>query len=297
MIDLRPRTTLTSLCLSAALSLCAGCDVGQITEPGGAGDGSGGGDGNGAGTDAGTASGGQPDADVGPLAGWCTGQPDRFSFFVTSMEALWLLSGSEPNDLQGGFGGDFGGLAGADDICQTIANATGHGDKTWRAFLSVTNDGTGNPVHAIERIGTGPWYDANDRLVASGTAGLTAGPRPDGDAQSVLDLPDECGTPLTALGDAHDIPTGSGPDGRLANTDPESTCNDWTSSSGEVGSGDVDVWCGHSFPREGGGGQQWLSDHPVRGCGKGANLIQDGAGSGTCIGCSGGYGAIYCFAL
>ncbi len=259
--------------------------------------------------DSGDDTGGQPPDAAPPLAGeltnWCSNQPDSFSFFVTSMDALWVLSGSVPDDLEGGFGGNFGGIAGADGICQTIAEATGHGDKTWRAFLSATDDGNGNPVHAIERIGTGPWRDANGRLVASGINGLLE-ERPDGDPQSTDDLPDECGVPISALGDAHDVVTGSDPLGRLAEADLEATCNDWTStetspSNGGPGMGGLGpVMCGHSFPREGGGGrggQGWASDHGLRGCGKGANLLQNGAGEGTCIGCSGGYGALYCFAL
>ena len=40
-----------------------------------------------------------------------------------------------------------------------------------------------------------------------------------------------------------------------------------------------------------------MSDHPLRGCSEGANFLQNGPGEGTCIGCSGGYGGIYCFAL
>mgnify|MGYP003632091246 CR=1 FL=1 len=241
--------------------------------------------------------------DATVLDGWCSDQEADFSFFVTSMDALWKLSGSASDDLEGGFGGDFGGIAGADEICQTIASATGHGDKTWHAFLSATDDGSGAAVHAIERIGAGPWSDANGRLVASGLAGL-AGARPDGDAQSVQDLPDECGVPISFLGDAHDVVTASDRDGRLASTNLESTCNDWTTSDGTVGStggggggSDRSVMCGHSFPRNSGSfGANWVSDHAVRGCGKGANLIQNGAGEGTCIGCSGGYGALYCFA-
>lgn len=268
-------------------------------------------DGDGPDASAGLDAPGDPDGgDTQPrtLADWCDFQPSEFSFFVTSMDALWILSESADGDLNGGFGGDFGGLAGADTICQTIAEATGHGDKTWRAFLSVTDDGSGAAVHAIDRIGEGPWYDANGRLVADNIAGLLVDDRPDGDAQSVADLPDECGVPLTFLGDAHDIPTGSNKQGRLNSTDPEATCNDWTSSDGNVGSGDGtpgggSVMCGHSFPRMGGpggpggmGGAHWLSDHPLRGCGKGANLLQNGPGTGTCIGCSGGYGGLYCFA-
>ncbi len=232
----------------------------------------------------------------GALAGWCTDQSDDFSFFVTSMSALWALSGDDISNLDGGFGGDLGGISGADQICQSIGVATGHGDKTWRAYLSAADDGSGSPVDAIDRIGSGPWYDANGRLVASGLSGLANQTRPDGDAQSVDDLPDECGVPLSALGDAHDVITGSDVAGELDGN----TCSNWTSLSGDR------VTCGHSFPREGGGpgggpgggddfGAYWGSDHPVPGCAKGATLTQ-GAGVGDCIGCSGGYGAIYCFA-
>jgi hypothetical protein len=51
----------------------------------------------------------------------------KFSFFVTSLEAMRRLSGS-----QDGFGGDLGGLEGADRICQQIAEGVGAGQKTWR---------------------------------------------------------------------------------------------------------------------------------------------------------------------
>ncbi|MBT6178039.1 MAG: hypothetical protein HOI23_12390 [Deltaproteobacteria bacterium] len=250
----------------------------------------------------------------GALTQWCTGQPEEFSFFVTSMDAIWKISDSVPDDWDGGFGGDFQGLEGADSICQIIGIATGHGHKRWRALLSATDDGAGNPVHAIDRIGQGPWHDANGRLIANNLDGLM-GARPAGDEQTVSDLPDECGVPLSAIGDSHDIPTGSDTEGRLRSTNPESTCNDWTTSDGTVGesasgggpgqaASPTDVYCGHSFPRQAGGGgggggelrgQEWLSDHKLRGCGKGANLEQNGGGVGNCIGCSGGYGALYCF--
>jgi hypothetical protein len=244
----------------------------------------------------------------GQLTNWCTGQPANFSFFVTSMNAIWALSNSPISDLAGGLGGNFQGIEGADAICQYIGNATGNGHRTWRAFLSATNDGQGNPVHAIRRVGSGPWHDANGRLVASGVSGLLSGNRPDGDARTVNDLPDECGVPLSALGDSHDIVTASNNRGELNNTNPESTCFDWTSSDRTVGVTIVNgrargmVQGGHSFPRANGGpsgnrGQHWMSDHALRGCGKGANLIQNGPGTMDCIGCSGGYGALYCFAL
>lgn len=214
----------------------------------------------------------------------------RFSFFVTSLEAIRALSGSED-----GFGGDFGGLEGADDLCRTIAEGVGMGHKTWRAFLSVTEGPDGGPVHAIDRIGDGPWYDANDRLVAQNVEGLM-GDRPDGDRQSVLDLPTEHGVPVSSYGDAHDVPTGSNRQGRLASQDRASTCDDWTSADSI---GQNQVMCGHSFPRRAatGRGANWVSDHPLRGCTPGVNLLQNGRGNGDCIGCSGGYGALYCFAL
>jgi hypothetical protein len=239
------------------------------------------------------------------LEGWCQIEEEDFSFFVTSMAALWALSGDDINDWEGGFGGNFGGLEGADEICQKIATATGNSSRTWKAFLSATDDGNGNAVHAIERIGEGPWHDANGRLVASGIDGMLDDDRPDGDDQSVEDLPDECGVGLLAIGDAHDVVTGSDTDGRLNATDLESTCNDWTADSGGVGTGGGGgpagpgiPACGHSFPREGGGpmGAHWISDHGLRGCDKGANLLSNGPGTGTCIGCTGGYGAVYCFA-
>lgn len=211
----------------------------------------------------------------------------HFSFFVTSLDTMVAQSGSED-----GFGGDLGGLAGADAICQTAAAAVGFGAKTWRAFLSVTDDGTGSPVDAISRIGDGPWYDRNGRLIAEDIAGLLH-TRPAGDAQTINDLPDENGVPTTTLGDTHDILTGSDQDGTLASGGTDATCDDWTSAS-EVGF-DETVPCGHSWPAP--SGQHWIRSHTLRGCAPGVNLVQNGPGSGHCVGCGGGWGAIYCFAL
>src|SRR5262245_57190421 len=80
---------------------------------------------------------------------------EKFSFFVTSLATMRLQANS-----QDGFGGDLGGLAGADAICQRAATDVGFGGKTWRAFLSTAHGGPGDgPVHAIDRVGAGPWYD------------------------------------------------------------------------------------------------------------------------------------------
>ena len=76
------------------------------------------------------------------------------SFFVTSRPA--------------GEGGDLGGLAGADAHCKRLAEAAGSTGKTWRAYLSRSEEG-GNPaVDARDRIGSGPWlYSRGDQIAAN----------------------------------------------------------------------------------------------------------------------------------
>lgn len=209
----------------------------------------------------------------------------NFSFFVTSLATMRAQSGS-----QDGFGGNLGGLAGADAICQKAAADVGAGNKTWRAFLSVT---TGGGVHAIDRIGDGPWYDKNGRLIAMNKAGLLQA-RPAGDTATVNDLPDETGAALKILGDTHDIMTGSTAQGRLQSTDPTYTCMDWTSASGDATLANK-AYVGHSWPAQSGTG--WIQSHRMRGCLPGVNLVQNGPGTGNCVGCGGGWGGIYCFAL
>lgn len=234
------------------------------------------------------------DAGVEPLP--------HFSFFVTSLEAMLALSGSED-----GFGGDlrFGqatGLAGADAICTAIAEGElqGSGGKVWRAFLSASTDGQGGgQVNAIDRIGSGPWYDRNGRLVAQDLQGLM-GTRPDGDPVISSDLPNERGESqknqpgpgAQGTADNHDILTGSTRDGRFQGGSMASTCNDWTSTT-VTGR----PYCGHSWPAQ--SGQSWIQAHPVAGCAAVVNLVQNGPGSRDCIGvgCGGGYGGLYCFAL
>jgi hypothetical protein len=78
--------------------------------------------------------------------------PPSMGFFVTSAKSKT---------------GNLGGLAGADRICQTLATAVGQGDKTWRAYLSVERDPANNnqPTNARDRIGNGPWFNANRLMV------------------------------------------------------------------------------------------------------------------------------------
>jgi hypothetical protein len=228
----------------------------------------------------------------------------NFSFFVASMKALQTLSGKTE-----GFGGDLtfsqaSGLAGADEICRQTAEMgmPGAGSKAWRAFLSATQGPGGTPVHARDRIGPGPWHDRNGRLLAANLTDLFAGARPKGDAMLVNDFSNERGEPNHYVGpggyvpgsvfDNHDTLTGSDTMGQLRATSMADTCNDWTSTS-VAGR----PWAGHSWPRSGSSGLQWASDHQVPGCVPGLDKTLGGAGTGSCVGCSGGYGGFFCFAL
>lgn len=209
---------------------------------------------------------------------------EKFSFFVTSLATMRAQSGS-----QDGFGGNLGGLAGADAICQRAAADVGFGGKTWRAFLSTV----AGPVHAIDRIGDGPWYDKNGRLIANDRAGLLM-QRPAGDPTAVNDMADETGAGTHSFGDTHDIMTGTNAQGMLEVNDPTSTCNDWTSA---VGPGSENkVRAGHSWPAM--SGMNWMMAHRLPGCAAGVRLTITPPGQeGNTVGGQGGWGGIYCFAL
>lgn len=228
---------------------------------------------------------------------------EPFSFFVTSLRAMQELSGS-----QDGFGGDlsFGeegpgaGLRGADAICSAIAEQSmpGAASKEWHAFLSATAGEDGLPVHAIDRVGPGPWFDRLGRLVAMTPTDLQNERPQGGDMLVDDDLPNEDGVPnhqpdpTMEPVDNHDTLTGSSPNGMLAGP----TCNDWTSAVGEEG---VRPRVGHSWPRNAMSGRHWISDHDAGGCGPSVNIVQGGGpqpGDYT-VGAGGGYGGIYCFAM
>ena len=79
------------------------------------------------------------------------GPPPPMSFFITSASK--------------GDGANYGGVAGADAYCQQLATAAGRGAPvTWHAYLSTQGTGA---VNARDRIGNGPWYNANGALVGT----------------------------------------------------------------------------------------------------------------------------------
>src|SRR5258706_7769240 len=93
---------------------------------------------------------------AGALAlGSCGGMQSQrrgMSFFVTSVGS--------------GKGADLGGLDGADRHCQSLARATGSRDRNWRAYLSTSASGGYPAVNARDRIGRGPWQNAQGGVVA-----------------------------------------------------------------------------------------------------------------------------------
>ncbi|HWA78218.1 MAG TPA: hypothetical protein VG937_38045 [Polyangiaceae bacterium] len=245
------------------------------------------------------------------------GPESAFSFFVTSLRAMRELSGNEDGfggDLRFGETGPGAGLSGADKICTQIAEKSAPDNgKVWRAFLSVTQGADGVPVHAIERVGEGPWYDRRRRLVAQNLDDL-AQMRPRGaDPAIANDLPNEDGVPNHAPDpaagnvDNHDTLTGSNETGHLFSQDAGFTCQDWTSAVGEAGRPRV----GHSWTRAlglppGGGmvgmmmGENWMSTLTESGCAPGAFIVEagpPGANGTRSVGDGGGYGGIYCLAL
>jgi hypothetical protein len=248
-----------------------------------------------------------PDADVSGL--------DHFSFFVTSLAALQELSGSDDGfggDLRYGETGAGAGLRGADKICAAIAERSmpGASAKVWRAFLSAAAGEDGNQVNAIDRIGSGPWYDRLGRLLAPTLDDLRATRPLNGDAAIADDFPNEDGVPnhqpdpTQPEVDNHDMLTGTDTDGTLYAAN--ATCLDWTSAEGNTSS-EGRPRVGHAWPRGGGGGgppgggdmNHWMSSLTESGCAPGVNLIETGGPdpSESTVGSGGGYGGFYCFAL
>lgn len=201
---------------------------------------------------------------LGACAGMDTPK-SGMSFFVSSVGS--------------GKGADFGGLAGADRHCQSLAAAAGAGQRTWRAYLSATPAGGMPAVNARDRIGRGPWQNVAGVVVARnvaelhGTNNLTK--------QTALT---EKGQVVNGRGDTpnrHDVLTGSQPDGTAVPGTADTTCRNWTRS------GEGSAILGHHDRlglRDDEPSRSWNSSHPSRGCGDEA------------LRSTGGAGLLYCFA-
>jgi len=176
-----------------------------------------------------------------------------------------------------GKGADFGGLAGADKHCQTLAAAAGAGNHTWRAYLSTQGPGA---VNARDRIGKGRWRNAKGVVVANNLEELH-GTNNLGKQTSLT----EKGEVVNGAGDSpnrHDILTGSQPNGTAFAGTEDRTCGNYTKSGvGNVMLGHHDRTGTNPNPVA---NVSWNSSHPSAGC-----SIEDLAKTGSA-------GYLYCFA-
>jgi hypothetical protein len=178
--------------------------------------------------------------------------------------------------------GNLGGLEGADQICQDLAAAVGAGDRTWRAYLSTQATDSAPAVNARDRIGSGPWHNAQGTLIAANVADLHGDVERDRNNIFKDTALDESGNLVSGRGDQpnqHDILTGSDSHGNAWPAGEDRTCMNWTSDSP-----DARGWVGH-HDRQGGGNTSWNSVHLTRG-GCHAEGLQ----------ATGGSGRFYCFA-
>jgi hypothetical protein len=201
---------------------------------------------------------------IGAATAIAQGPAANMSFFVTSSNEK---------------GGNLGGLAGADQVCQSLAKAAGAGGKTWRAYLSTST------VDAKSRIGNGPWYNYKGELIAQNVADLHTADKnkisgetaltEKGTAPNYLKMVDGKAAPV-AQPLQHDILTGTNEDG----TKNADTCRDWT-----VGDASAKAMLGHADRLGRNPGlNSWNAIHASQGCGQ-AQLQP-----------TGGAGMLYCFA-
>lgn len=179
-----------------------------------------------------------------------------------------------------GKGGDLGGLAGADAYCQSLAQAAGAGNRTWRAYLSNFAPPGVTPINARDRIGNGPWHNAKGVLIAQNVDDLHSA---DNKINKETGLTEK-GEVVKGRGDTpnmHDILTGSQMDGRAFPGNINVTCNNWTSSTfgkALVGHHDRQGIADTEFQKS------WNSSHISRSCSQ-PDLVA-----------TGGNGLFYCFA-
>jgi hypothetical protein len=196
-------------------------------------------------------------------------QQTTMTFFITSVGP--------------GKGADLGGLEGADKYCQSLAQAVGAGNRTWRAYLTTQAVGGAQAVNERDRIGPGPWQNAKGVVIATNVDELHGNNNLS--KQTALT---EKGEMVNGRGDTpnrHDILTGSTADGRAFPPGEDRTCSNWTKSTQGA------AMVGHHDrmgPNEEPPAKSWNSSHPSRG--------PDGGCSQADLRSTGGDGLLYCFA-
>jgi hypothetical protein len=196
-----------------------------------------------------------------------SGAGSGMTFFVTNVGS--------------GQGANLGGLAGADRHCQALAQAAGAGNRTWRAYLSTQGQDGEPAVNARDRLGRGPWRNAQGVVIARDLDELHG----EGGNLTKETALTEKGEVVNGRGDSpnrHDILTGSQPDGTAFAGAEDRTCGDWTRSGAEGA-----AMVGHHDRRglrDDAPSRSWNAAHPSRG-----GCSQE-ALRGT-----GGDGLFYCF--
>jgi hypothetical protein len=147
---------------------------------------------------------------LGALAPQAWAQDSTMSFFITGSAV--------------GQGGNLGGLSGADAHCQKLADSVGAGTgKAWRAYLSTQSP----VVNARDRIGTGPWFNANKVMIAANLTALH-------DSSNRTTISASKGLThrgATVASGVHDIMTGTKYNGMAPLPTADSTCANWTSAT------------------------------------------------------------------
>ena len=198
-------------------------------------------------------------------------QQPEMSFFVTSVGL--------------GKGGNLGGVKGADAHCQALAQSAGAGDKTWHAYLSVTDLNGKGAINARDRIGRGPWYNAKGVRIAIDVEDLHS----DSGNVTALTAITEKGATVKTEPNSHDILTGSMRDGRAWNYNllddlnlekGAMTCSNYTSDAE-----DQFVMLGHHDRAGTAPISPWNAAHPSVGC------------SNDKLASTGSQGLLYCFAI
>ena len=195
-------------------------------------------------------------------------QTEPMGFFITSVGL--------------GNGGNLGGLEGADAHCQSLAETVGAGNRTWRAYLSTQATADATTVNARDRIGSGPWANANGLIMATSVENLHY----DNSNFNWQYTLDENGDQFASRIDGdpdfseHDVLTGSQIDGTAFPAGEDRTCGNWTSNDeGSAMLGHADRY---SFTTP---GSPWNNAHPSRACSQDSLVA------------TGGAGLYYCFAI
>jgi hypothetical protein len=207
--------------------------------------------------------------------------PDLASFFVAD----------NPNGT-----GNLGGLQGADQMCQSQAQALGGraAQRTWHAYLSQEQRGNTPRINARQRIGAGPWYNVRGVLIASSVADLHGDVQRDRNNIQRATALDTKGNEIPGVGsppggNQHDALTGSDSDGRAFTDGNDHTCNNWTSDAMTLPQQNPNVpadraraMLGHT-DRSGGQNTSWNAAHMSQGCSKQALINTGGAGRFYCF--------------